>query len=130
MHSRKVASIVAAGFIGAGLAASATSVSAQPPGNVIVEGKRIVDPSLQRRVSYADLNLAYPAGQKVLRSRITRTADSICWDNNSGDLTECVNYAVRSTDDQFAAAVYRAQRQMAGLPVGPAVAISMVIGAR
>jgi len=128
MH--KLACLFAAGFIGAGLASSATSLSAQPPGNVVVEGKRIVDPSLQRRVSYADLNLAYPASQNVLRGRISRTADSICWDNNSGDLTECIDHAVRSTDDQFAAAVDRAQRQMAGLPVGPAVAISMVIVTR
>jgi len=130
MHTRKVASIAAVGFIGAGLAVSPTSLFAQPPGNVVVEGKRIVDPSLQRRVSYADLNLAYPAGQNVLRGRISRTAGDICFDNNSGDLSECRDYAIRSTHGQFAAAVDRAQRQMAGLPVGPAVAISMVIGTR
>lgn len=128
MH--KLAYLFATGFIGAGLATSAISLPAQPPGAVIVEGKRIVDPSLQRRVSYADLNLAYPAGQNVLRGRISRTAGDICFDNNSGDLSECQNYAIRSTDSQFAAAVDRAQRQMAGLPVGPAVAISMVIVTR
>jgi UrcA family protein len=122
--------MVAAGFIGIGLTASATHAFAQPPQGVVVEGKRI-DPELQRRVSYADLNLAQKTDQRTLRGRIFRTAGDLCFDLNGYDnYDSCRSDAVHSTDDQFAAAVARAQRQMAGLPVGPAVAISMVIGSR
>jgi UrcA family protein len=82
-------------------------------------------------VSYADLNLAFRSGQRVLASRIYRTASSLCWDLNgpySGE--SCAYDAVRSTDKQVAQAIERAKRQMAGLPVGPAIAISMVVGGR
>ena len=130
MDSRKIACMVAAGFIGIGLTASATHAFAQPPQRVIVEGKRI-DPELQRRVSYGDLNLAYRADQRTLKGRIVTTAGNLCFDlNGLNEYDSCRSDAVHSTDGQFAAAVDRAQRQMAGLPVGPAVAISMVIGGR
>ena len=129
MDSRKLACMFAAGFIGVGLVSAATSASAKPR-EVVVVGKR-VDPELQRRVSYADLNLALRPDQKVLDRRITTTASQLCWDVNGFDADQdCTQKAVRSTDAQVAAAIDRAQRKMAGLPVGPAVAISIVIGAR
>jgi UrcA family protein len=129
MDSRKLACFFAAGFIGVGLVSAATSASAKPR-EVVVVGKR-VDPELQRRVSYADLNLALRPDQKVLNGRIFTTAGQLCWDVNGFDADQdCTYNAVRSTDDQVAAAIDRAQQKMAGLPVGPAVAISMAIGAR
>jgi hypothetical protein len=42
----------------------------------------------------------------------------------------CANQAVDSTDDQVAAAISRAEAKLAGHTVGPAIAISMVIGSR
>lgn len=95
---------------------------------VVVQGQRI-DPELQRVVSYRDLNLAFRDGQKTLTHRIVRMARSLCWDlNGDNKLASCTTGAVHSTDDQVAAAIDRAERKMAGLPVGPAIAISMVVG--
>jgi UrcA family protein len=129
MDSRKLACMMAAGFVGVGLISAASSSSAKPR-EVVVEGQRI-DPALQRRVSYADLNLATRPDQRTLDRRIYRTADDLCFDLNGTYATrQCTSDAVHSTDDQVAAAIDRAKRQMAGLPVGPAVAISIVIGAR
>jgi UrcA family protein len=129
MDSRKIVCITAAGFVGLGLVSAATSAAAKPR-DVVVTGKRI-DPELQRRVSYADLNLALRPDQRVLNGRIFTTAHQLCWDVNGFDADQdCTYDAVDSTDDQVAAAIDRAQRKMAGLPVGPAVAISMVVGAR
>jgi UrcA family protein len=130
MDSRKLACLLAAGFIGAGLTAAAT---AQPPkGDVVVKGQRI-DPQTQRVVSYADLNLAVRHDQRVLGGRIFRTAGSLC--NDLGYVwtdahSACTSDAVHSTDDQVAEAIDRAKLKMAGKQVGPAVAISMVIGAQ
>jgi hypothetical protein len=129
MDSRKLACIFAAGFVGVGLVSAATSALAKPR-EVVVVGKRI-DPELQRPVSYADLNRALRPHRKVFDGRITTTASQLCWDVNGFDADQdCTDGAVGSTDDQVAAAIDGAQREMAGLPVGPAVAISMVIGAR
>lgn len=132
MERRKIACFSAAlamGLSTVGIASVAWSRPLQSP-DVVVKGERI-DPSLQRKVFYHDLNLAFRPGQKELRSRIASTASNLCWDLN-GDYAhgECTEYAVRSTDGQVAQAILRARQQMAGLPVGPAVAISMVIGAR
>lgn len=128
MQDRKIACIAAAVFVGTALTFSATQALAGPPvGDVIVEGKKI-DPELQRKVSYADLNLAFAAHQRLLDRRIHRTADSLCFDLNGLDDDNCTSDAIDSTDDQVAAAIERAKRKMAGLPVGPAIAISMVIG--
>ncbi len=67
----------------------------------------------------------------MLDRRIWRTASNLCFDLNGFDgQFGCTSDAIHSTDDQVAAAIQRAKLQMAGLPVGPAVAISMVIGAR
>jgi UrcA family protein len=96
----------------------------------VVKGKRI-DPETQRAVSYADLNLAFRPDQKVLRKRIHSTASQLCYDLNGNDgRWYCTSDAVSSTDDQFAAAVERAKLRMAGHQVGPAIAITMVIGSR
>lgn len=130
MNSRKIACMTAAVFSGACLTANATDAFAIPPGIVVIEGKRI-DPSLQRRVSYADLNIAMKPDQRVLQRRISRTAGDLCFNLNGYDYQpQCWKDAIHSTDEQFAAAVHRAERRMAGLAVGPAVTISMVIGAR
>jgi UrcA family protein len=131
MNSRKSATIVAAAIVGLGLSFSATHAFAQPPrGDVIVKGHR-VDPATQRTVSYKDLNLAFTGGQRVLNSRIWRTAGALCQDlNGDFQLDSCTDSAIHSTDDQVAAAVERAQMIMAGKAVGPAIAISMVASGR
>lgn len=130
MESRKFACLTAAIAFGLSLVGIAGAAAAGPVRDVVVKGERI-DPDLQRRVSYADLNLAFRPGQKILASRIRSTANGLCWDLNGPFNTDrCTIDAIDSTKLQVAAAVERAKRQMAGLPVGPAVAISMVIGAR
>ena len=128
MDSRKLACLVAASFLSVTLTASATSAFARPRA-ILVEAP--IDPALQRTVSYRDLNLAERYGQKTLNRRIYRTASSLCYDlNGFYGSSVCTQDAVDSTDDQVAQAIDRAKRQMAGLAVGPVVAISMVIGAQ
>ena len=130
MNTRNIACIAAAIFIGGSLTAGASNAFAASPSEVLVQTKRF-DPLLQRRVSYADLDLAVRPDRTILRQRITRTARELCIDLNAdGDISECRTSAVDSTRGQFAVAVARAERMMAGLPVGPAVSISMVISAR
>ncbi|MDQ3078685.1 MAG: UrcA family protein [Pseudomonadota bacterium] len=127
MDNRKLTCMVAAGFMGVTLTAAATHAFAGPR-EVVIQGARI-DPVLQRSVSYRDLNLAERPGQKSLKARIHRTASALCYDLNGLYFHEtCTNRALRSTDGQVAQAIDRAKRQMAGLAVGPAIAISMVIG--
>lgn len=126
MDNRKLACMAAAGFLGVVLTAGATNAMAGPR-DVVVEGKRI-DPDLQRKVFYHDLNLAERPGQKMLKGRIHRTASSLCFDLNGQYSRDCTWGAVRSTDDQVAQAIDRAKRQLAGLSVGPPIAIAMVIG--
>ena len=127
MDNRKLACMVAAGFLGVTLTAGATHAFAGPR-DIVVQGGRI-DPKLQRTVSYRDLNLAERPGQKTLKHRIYRTASGLCFDlNGSYSHEQCTRGAVQSTNDQVAQVIDRAQRQMAGLAVGPAIAISMVIG--
>lgn len=125
---RNIACVAAAAFVGLGLTAAATQALAQSPqAPVVVEGKRI-DPELQRKVSYADLNLAIPQDERRLKGRIWRTASGLCFAlNGLYESGRCTRFAVASTDDQVEAAVDRAKRKMAGLPVGPAIAIAMVI---
>ncbi len=128
MDNRKFACMAAAAFLGVSLTAGATNAFAGPR-EVVVEGTRI-DPKLQRTVSYRDLNLAERPGQKILKARIYRTADSLCFDLNGPYSQDCAWSAVRSTDAQVAQAIDRAKRQLAGLSVGPPVAIAMVLGAQ
>ena len=130
MDSRQIACLVAASVFGLVLTAAATGAGAKPQRDIVVEGQRI-DPELQRTVSYADLNLAKRPDRRVLRGRIYRTAGDLCSDlNGVFGFDECRDYGVRSTHSQVARAIARAERQMAGLPVGPPLAISMVIGVR
>lgn len=124
MEQRNLACLAAAAFLGVTLAASATGALAKPLDVTV----RATDPELQRVVSYRDLNIAERPGQKILKRRINATASDLCEYLNGSLDAGCVNFAIRSTDKQFAQAVLRAQRKMAGLPVGPAIAISMVIG--
>ncbi len=126
MDNGKFVCMAAAGLLGLGLTAGATNAFAGP-GDVVVEGARI-DPELQRKVFYHDLNLAERPGQKTLKVRIYRTASSLCLDLNGQYSYECTRFAVRSTHGQVAKAIDRAKRQMAGLSVGPPIAISMVLG--
>ena len=129
MDSRKIACGLAASFIAASLIGVASSSSAKPKEVVVVA--RVIDPELQRTVSYADLNLAQRPDQKTLTKRISITATNLCFDLNWPDFDDdCRVSAIHSTDDQVAMAIERAQRQMAGLPIGPAITISMVVGAR
>ena len=129
MQGRSVACLLAAGFLGLGLTTVAVSADAKP---IVVEGDSF-DPRTQRRVSYADLNLAARPDQKVFRLRLYRTAGSLCRDLGHQDLSQhsmCQEDAIRSTDAQVAIAIDRASNILAGRAVGPAIAISMVIGSR
>ena len=128
MDSRKIACGVAAVFIGTALAASSSLAVAEVRDPLIVSAPKAGN-QLQRKVSYADLNLAVRPAQRILQNRIYRTGEEICFELN-GDyrLESCTDDAVRSTDDQVAAAIERARRQMAGLPVGPAVTIAIAVG--
>jgi UrcA family protein len=127
MEAHNIACMISAAIIGLGLTATATHADARQPRLVVVEANRI-DPALIRRVSYADLNLAQRPAVKILQGRIWNTAQDLCFDLNGTYGTDtCVNFAFDSTKDQVAAAVERAKRQMAGLPVGPAITITMAI---
>jgi UrcA family protein len=101
-----------------GVTGTATyALALAPVKPVVVEGHRI-DPATQRMVSFADLNLSLRPDQKVLNTRISRTAERLCYDlNGSEELTSCTNDAVHSTDGQVIAAIDRANRRTAGLPV-------------
>jgi UrcA family protein len=131
MNGRHFATLIAAGFIGLGLTAAAADAQTRTK-DLVVEGKRF-DPETQRVVHYGDLNLASLPHQKVLLRRISTTARSLCSDLGyiafPGSWA-CTNQAVDSTDDQVAAAISRAQDKLAGRSVGPAIAISMVMGSR
>ena len=131
MNGRNIATTFAACFIGLGITAAAAD--ARPPsGEVVVEGKRF-DPLTQRIVRYGDLNLASRPDQKLLTRRISAAARGLCADvGNVGffEVWHCQNQAVDSTDDQVANAIFRAQEKLAGRVVGPAIAISIVIGSR
>lgn len=127
MQTRTIPCLIAAGFLGVTLTLGASqALAAEPQTDFVVQAKKF-DPNTQRIVSYRDLNLAARADQRTLNRRIYRTARSLCTDMNGWDSDSCTSFAVRSTDDQVDAAIARAQRQLAGLPVGPAVRISMVI---
>lgn len=130
MDARKIACITAASFIGTMMISAVTSpVNAQNPNReLVVTGERI-DPNLQRRVSYRDLNLVFPLAQKTLKSRISRTASGLCYEINDGqdDFGACRSFAVRGTRPQVDAAIERAHLRMAGKAVGPDLAITMVI---
>ena len=129
MESRNLACLLAAGFLGVGLTTVAASADARP---IVVEGERF-NPELQRRVSYADLNLAVRPDQQTLQRRIQRTASGLCRDLDQRDFHEnfiCTSDAVRSTDSQVSFAIARAKDKLAGRPVGPAIAITMVAGSR
>ena len=129
MFTRQFACMLAAGFVSVTLVGAATSAAAKPRDVVIVGEK--TDPELQRRVSYADLNLALKPARKILASRIEDTAWDLCLDlNGPMSIESCTTRAIYSTDHQVAAAIKRAGRKMAGLPVGPAVAISMTVSAQ
>lgn len=128
MDTRKIACLVAASFLGLGVTAAATGAHAKPRSADITV--TAVDPALQRRVSYADLNLAYKSGQRALHYRISYTAGALCLDINGWDDGSCKTFAINSTRDQVAQAIARAKRQMAGLAVGPPIAIGMVIAVR
>ena len=125
MQKQKVACMTAAGFLGI-LLVTATATPAFSQSRVVVEAPR-VDPALQRKVFYHDLNLAQSRDQKLLRNRIYQTAQSLCFDINLVREDTCPSNAVRSTSGQVKAAIERAELRMAGKPAGPDVAITMAI---
>ena len=132
MESRKFVCLTAAIVMGLSVVgiAGASAAIAPPLQDVVIRADR-VDPSLQRRVSYHDLNLAFVPAQRTLKTRILRTANGLCFDlNGEYGVDQCTSDAIDSTKGQVAQAITRAKRQMAGLPVGPAIAITMVIGSR
>ena len=126
MDSQKLACILAAASMT--LLGAATSASAAQR-DVFVTGKKS-DTEVQRLVSYADLDLARTVDRQVLGRRIAHTAWNICSDLDAADrLGACAGEAIASTDDQLAAAIARAERQLAGLATGPAVAIAITASA-
>ena len=125
MQKQKVACMTAAGFLGI-LLVTATATPAFSQSRVVVEAPR-VDPALQRKVFYHDLNLAQSRDQRLLRNRIYQTAQSLCFDINLVREETCPSNAVRSTSGQVKAAIERAELRMAGKPTGPDVAITMAI---
>ena len=125
MQKQKVACMTAAGFLGI-LLVTATATPAFSQSRVLVEAPR-VDPALQRRVYYGDLNLAMAPHQRVLKNRIFVTAKELCFDINLVREDTCPSNAVRSTSGQVKAAIQRAELRMAGKPAGPDVAITMAI---
>ncbi len=127
-YARRVACILAA-VVASGTIASAAQARGQSSPETIVKAER-PDPEFQRTLSHADLNLAHKSDQKALRGRIRSTAVDLCFDLNGAYFLDCVAPTVASTDDQVSLAIDRARRQMAGLPVGPAIAISIVAGVR
>lgn len=128
MDNRKIACMFAAGFLGLGLTAAATDARAAPrSGDVTVTA---TDPALQRRVSYADLNLALKPAQHVLQRRISYTARDLCNEVNGFDDGDCRSFAINSTRGQVRSAIARAELQMAGIAVGPPIAIAMVVAVR
>lgn len=126
MGNSKLACLIAAGLVGVGVSAVATGAEASPRDVTVTA----TDPTLQRRVSYADLNLAMKPDQRVLRHRISYTANDLCFAINEYDDRSCRNFAIDSTRDQVKRAIARAEQKMAGIAVGPPIAISMVIGIR
>lgn len=107
--------------IAAGTVASFVFLSppaAAQPGVLYIQA---IPPSNMRfeRVSYADLNLATRAGERVLDSRVTRAVEHVClYDQNrwyglsDPDYTYCTFGAWRRARPQMMGAVYRA-RQLA-----------------
>ena len=128
MQMQKVACMTAAGFLGI-LLVTTTATPAFSQSRVVVNAPR-VDPALQRRVFYDDLNLAQSRDQRLLRNRIYQTAHSLCFEINFVREDSCPANAIRSTDGQVRVAIQRAKLRMAGKPAGPDVAIAMVITAR
>ena len=128
IQKQKLACMTAAGFVGILLVTAAASPALSQT-RVVVEAP-LVDPSLQRRVPYGDLNLARSEDQRVLRTRIGQTAHELCFDLNGIKELNCPYKAIRSTTNQVAAAIERAELRMAGRPAGPDVAIAMVINGR
>jgi len=126
IHKRKLASMAAAGFLGILLTTATPSPAFSQSRGVVVEAPR-VDPALQRKVYYHDLNLAQSRDQRLLRNRIYQTAQSLCFDINLVREGDCPSSAVQSTSGQVKAAIGRAELRMAGLPAGPDVAITMAI---
>jgi UrcA family protein len=123
MQKQKVACMTAAGFLGI-LLVTATATPAFSQSRVVVEAPR-VDPALQRKVPYHDLNLAQSRDQRLLRNRIYQTAQSLCFDINLLREETCPSNAVRSTSGQVKAAIQRAELRMAGKPAGPDEAITL-----
>lgn len=128
MQMQKVACMTAAGFLGI-LLVTTTATPAFSQQRVLVEAPRI-DPSLQRKVFYHDLNLAQSRDQRLLRNRIYQTANSLCFEINLIKEDSCPSNAIRSTSGQVKAAIERAELRMAGKPAAADVAIAMVITAR
>jgi UrcA family protein len=70
-------------------------------------------------VSYADLNIAVPAGRKALEGRVTRAASALCIENHRAPLDElqgehsCFSQALNRARADIDLAVSRARMQLA-----------------
>ena len=134
MNVRKIACLCAAGFVGSLLITAAGSAAPrQRQPDLVVEGHRI-DPATQREVSFADLNLAFKPGQKVLRHRISVAANEICTSisSNSTAIEDCRWFAINGTRDAVKGAIRRAELRMAaGQPAATDItAIAFAVAVR
>lgn len=133
MTARGMACMIAAGFVGVLLTTAATDAVAKGrvQRTVVVEGPAPVDPALQRKVAYGDLNLAFRPQRQIFRARISRAAIDVCGAINEmqDDADKCYDFAVHSTDNQVLQAIGRAKQRMAGAAVGPDTLITMVAAA-
>jgi UrcA family protein len=80
------------------------------------------DGPLTARVSYADLNLANPAGQKVLRGRIRRAVNQVCPELNSSilsviDAAHCRHAVSQEASRQMTVLVAAADRRSGSMSV-------------
>ena len=87
------------------------------------------DPTLVRRVSYADLNLRVRPDQRQLRLRVDAAANDIC--NSVNDTPDsqrgCFDFATMGARPQIRRAIERAELIAEGKPVGPPIAIALTI---
>ena len=85
-----------------------------------VTAKRVVTDLPQKRVSYADLNLASARGEKTLDRRVSSAVNFVCGVNESerdlgqlADAAYCTNVAWDGARPQIATAIGRARSEAA-----------------
>jgi UrcA family protein len=131
-YTNSISMVAAVVLTASGVALFAAPISAKAP--IVVTG----DPDrIERRVSYADLNLAAVAGQRSLNRRVTTAISSLCLEATGGldrnlsskfNMNKCGHSAWTQARPQIAQAVQRASEIAEnGRSNIPPVAISIAI---